>query len=203
LNTVTTGLADETAELQDYITNNGRLLLIGQDVIYDLGDSHPFVTNFLGVQSSNQDIGVPDILVGVSNDVIGSGITLQCQSGEFFDYADEIRPMPGAVGILAGRSEERFYGIRNEASSQVIFLAFDTKLLKSPEETAELLIRSLEWLGIAQNGQTFEYTEPTNGMKSTKSKGSSFNNMMAVLLILGAFHFRIRLKRNRRSVSKI
>lgn len=206
MNTVTTGLTDETAELQEYISNSGRLLLIGQDVIYDLGENHPFVTNFLGVQSSNQDIGVPDMLFGVPNDVIGSSIALQCQSDEFLDYADEVKPMSGATGILAGRNEESYYGIRNEASSRVIFLAFDTNLLRSPEETAELLSRSLEWLGIAQNGQTFEYrydTETTNDKKPTKSNKSSFNNFMAVLLALGVFVYGKRLKRKNRSVPKL
>ncbi|MFW9914841.1 MAG: S8 family serine peptidase [Candidatus Thorarchaeota archaeon] len=188
----TTFSANKAEELQKYLEANGSLLLIGQDVIYDLGADHTFIQNYLGVQSSKQDVGISDTLVGVSEDVIGDGIELECHQGEFLDYADVIKPKNEGLGILKGHLEDYYYGIRN-VNSRVIFLSFDTSFLLSIEEITELINRSLQWFGIEKQGYEKEYGSET---ESAKTKKFSVSLFAAIFLALPAvIRFKTRKKK--------
>ncbi|MFX0114951.1 MAG: carboxypeptidase-like regulatory domain-containing protein, partial [Candidatus Hodarchaeota archaeon] len=189
MNSHLNGLVNETEELQDYLENQGNLLLIGQDVIYDLGANHPFIQEILGVQSVRQDIGVTDTLTGVPNDAIGSNIRLNCHQGMFLDYADKVTPAAGASGILEGINDNFYYGIRKDGSSRVIFFPFDTNLILSVEETAILINQCLSWFGTAQQGYETEY-QPKKESTAPEWPGLALlGTLIVITLLLGAVLF--------------
>ncbi|MDI7248336.1 MAG: PKD domain-containing protein, partial [Bacillota bacterium] len=161
--------------LSEYLDNGGRLFLSAQDVIWDLGTSHPFVKNYLHVAAADEDMGASHV-DGVAGDPITDGLAYDL-SYPFSDYSDEITPDASADSIFTNESSNTC-ALRYEGAYRLVFLAFpfeavpyvaptavraDGRIREADLEGSALLMWGIfHWLALAPRIDSFEVS-PTLG----------------------------------------
>jgi len=91
---------EDQSALAEYLDGGGSLLLISQEVMYDL-EVHPALEPYLKVDSYTDDAGTPDPLVGVEESPVASGLEVDTDvpvPGS--DKADSLQPSSDAVGLF-------------------------------------------------------------------------------------------------------
>jgi hypothetical protein len=89
------------AVLQQYLDNNGRLGLFGQDYLRDVG-INSFTTDYFHLTGATQSIGSSSSLTGAGPFATGSDYFFKEWS--FYDYTDLMVTHPGATTLLVNDS---------------------------------------------------------------------------------------------------
>ncbi|MGE5584534.1 MAG: M6 family metalloprotease domain-containing protein [Bacillota bacterium] len=147
--------SEDQAFLKAYLDGGGRLLLSGQDILYEIALDSTFDEEYLHVASRNDDVGT-DYVNGVAGDPITGGLWIDLDY-PFADWSDNIDPADDAVGIFTN-DKGRFAALRHEGKYKVIFLAFPFEAIPSPIELpgsgakqagdnirAQILERAMGW----------------------------------------------------------
>ena len=164
-NTLTT--SDQNA-IKQYLENNGKLWLIGMNILEDLrikdslppGQVNSFVTNYLGVTS--YDItGTPELLYGVKGENLtegmalntsnmiesrDNGINLSLRKSTLNHSVDGILGNDAALGI-DGNMSLKYYNVSNNQSFKVVFFGWEFASIIDMVNRNNLTIQILKWFG--------------------------------------------------------
>lgn len=150
--------------LSKYLDAGGRLLLLGQDILYDVGLTD-FFLNYFYIYDYYEDVimGYSTIVYGVNgNPITGNytaGLTLQ---STYFLWIDEIlTSSPRASSIFIDTYGESI-GIMVDSTYRAIFMTFPYECLVIGEESASIEITSkmISWLTYNMNDIITLYSKP-------------------------------------------
>jgi len=147
--------ADDRDFLTQHLDAGGKLFVTGQDLGWELNDEAPaWLHNYLHANYVTDDTNNYN-LDGVAGDPITDGLDLHIQGGDGAnnqEYPDAITPYDAdATTILAYRSSSYKGGIRatdSDSGAKIVYLGFGYEAIDNPQDRAELLGRSLEWMGV-------------------------------------------------------
>jgi hypothetical protein len=160
--------------LSKYLENGGKLFITGQDIGYDLawlGNGISFYENYLHADYIQDDID-EDILLGVTNDPIGSGLIINISGGarnqhypsvieprdvygtNIFTYEGWIitrggppRPAPGAIKVNTGGPN----------GYKVVYFAFGFEGISGVDKRNNIMKRIIGYLGAPSTKRTKIY----------------------------------------------
>lgn len=144
--------------IKSYITNGGRLYLIGAEIAWGLADPQsgtsgfvmdiPFLNNFLHANYVSDD-NPNGTLRGFTGDPIGDGLTFSIITGvQNQDTPDQLSPRDGAIPIFYyGTNQNDIAGIRwEDKKTKLVYLGFGLEGMGTLSSRAEVLKRGIEWL---------------------------------------------------------
>jgi len=147
--------ADDRDFLTQHLDAGGKLFVTGQDLGWELNDEAPawyhayLHANYVTDDTNNYNLD------GTAGDPITDGLDLHIQGGDGAnnqEYPDAIAPYDSdATTILSYRSSSYKGGIRatdSDSGAKVVYLGFGYEAIDNPQDRAELLGRSLEWMGV-------------------------------------------------------
>jgi hypothetical protein len=141
----------DVEELSNYLNNNGKLLITGQNIGADIGDIS-FYSDYLHaqfIQDNYEDVPIYAVQ-GIAGDPITDGFVSVIE-GEFGAdnqiSPDVIEPVEGAYKIFNySMSEEYGAGVRWEGDNKVVYLSFSFEAILNDYQREDLMERILDWL---------------------------------------------------------
>ncbi len=143
--------------LTNYLDSGGNLLLLGQDIGWDIHDqqygrsnfsaAHDFYDNYLDAKYENDNSGGTGI-VGVSGDVIGDSIesALSKPYGPSYNYPDWITSKTGKSKTFLNYNNGKSAGLRYDSGNfKTVYLGIGLEQIASIEARELLLERCLDW----------------------------------------------------------
>ena len=146
--------------LDDYLDGGGNLWLIGEDILYDVGASNPFIMNTLHVDAALEERGNPDPLVGVTG-TLTDGMSYPTEDIGFPSgpWGDDISPDADAVGIFEGPAGN-FNTITYEGDYKTAFMVFEFAFITERTDRAELANTMIGWF---TGGTQWMEVDPNSG----------------------------------------
>ncbi|MFX1512375.1 MAG: S8 family peptidase [Promethearchaeota archaeon] len=142
---------EEQVELMNYLNNDGKLLLVGQDIAFNLNESDSFLTNVLHANFEADESPTP-FVEGKSGDPIFENLKFQIIGGDgasplgVFSSPDAILPLDNAVAFLT-YEDGTAAGIRfPDGDPKFIYLPFSFAAINSQNSRNELLSKSIYML---------------------------------------------------------
>lgn len=145
---------DDFQWLTSHLGQGGRLLLEGESICPSLGNSDPFVTNWLRVGSTAWESNDPPPMIylnGVTNDPVSDGMCLP-YAPDFSDVnyqqrANRAEAGNGAVSLFTRADDGNACGVRFDSGNyRVIYFPFELFGIGDVKDRYTLIRRSLEWI---------------------------------------------------------
>ncbi len=155
---------DDQENIIMYLENGGNLFLIGQDILHDIyNNSNDFVKKYLRVDSADEDVGIPNPLIGM-NPVFDNANYVTNPSSE--DFADDVMPDNDSFGVFYGKNN--YSAIGYSGVYRVVFFAFDFSFIPNENDKNEIIETVLGWLSekkpdLAVSGINVSVSNPKEG----------------------------------------
>ncbi len=137
--------------LAEYLDNDGRLFLSGQNISQDIQESD-FLSNYLHVEHIEDSWSGISIIRGIDDDPVGNGLILQIDLGDAAgnQYSmDVIEPINGGEKCFGYFPQLSGAGIRYENGGyKTVFWGFGFEGINTMDMRVEVMKRVLEYLDV-------------------------------------------------------
>ncbi len=142
---------EEQTEISKYLTNDGKLMLVGQDLAFDLNSTKTFLNDVLYADFES-DEAPSSLVIGEPGDPISDDLHFRTIGGDgirplgVFSSPDSLIPLSPAETFLS-YEDGTAAGVRlQEDNTKLIFLPFNFAAIDAQNARNKLLGNSINWL---------------------------------------------------------
>ncbi len=133
------------AELGNWLDSGNCLFMSSQDYRYDRGQT-PFISNYLGVNTSSNDDGNYASVIGHGS--VFGGLGSYSLNYPFTDYSDTVSPDGSAELAFNGNNGNGGAVNKDSGTYQTVFTSFPWEAIGSPADRLEVMETIIDWCGV-------------------------------------------------------
>lgn len=170
------------AELGDWLDSGTCLFMSSQDYRFDRGQT-PFISNYLGVNTSSNDNGDYTSVLGMGT--IFNGLGSYNLVYPFTDFSDIVSPNGTAELAFRGNNSNGAAVNKDNGTYRTVFTSFPWEAISTPADRLEAMDAVLSWCGVGSARGTLD------GQVTDSETSSGINNAVITVdngMILRTFN---------------